>query len=203
VDLVLELARARDARVKGLGAVEPGRSVGLEKAVARGGQTDGVVACSRTTRGLEGHNLVEAVLNDPTNASAGYTVFHRRRMGVASFTASSVQARDHGLCVHDTWKPASRVSLTIGLRAEFVGTRDLVFDTDIERGWNLGPRLGAAWLLTPDARNVLRAGYSVLHDMPQAVLIASVGATRVARTDDYDNDLDGVRRSAMSGQGAG
>ena len=128
------------------------------------------------------------MLNDPANASAGYTVFHRRQMGVASFTASSVQARDYGLYVQDTWKPASRLSLTIGLRGEFVRTRDLVFDTDIEHGWNLGPRLGAAWLLTPDARNVLRASYGVLHDMPQAVLIASIGATRVARTDYYDND---------------
>jgi hypothetical protein len=59
VDLVLELARARDARVKGLGEVEPGRSVRLEKAVARGGQTDGVVARSGTTRGLDQPLLAE------------------------------------------------------------------------------------------------------------------------------------------------
>ena len=135
----------------------------------------------------DGQNLVEAVPIDPANPPPVTRCSTGGRWGWRRSRPRLCRPGTTG-CTMRTPKPASRLSLTFGLRGEFVRTRDLVFDTDIEHGWNLGPRLGAAWPLTPDARNVLRASYGVLHDMPQAVLIASIGATRVARTDYYDND---------------
>ena len=53
MDIVLELARALDARVEGLGALVPGRPVRLQEPSACGGQPDRMVAGARDARGLD------------------------------------------------------------------------------------------------------------------------------------------------------
>lgn len=144
-----------------------------------------------------GQNLVEGVLRDAGAPSAGYVVFHRRQLGAEAITYSSVEAQDYGFHVQDSWKPADRLTLAVGLRADLVKTNDLIFDTTIENAWNVAPRLGATWRLTDEGRSVLRGSYAIVHDMPQAVLIASIGSTRNAQADYYDNDLDGVFETAI------
>ena len=118
-------------------------------------------------------------------------MFHKRVFGVESATTSSVKAQDYALYVQDTWKPVSQLSLSLGVRADKVITQDMIFDKTIESAWNVGPRLGATYQVTKDGRNVLRGSYSIVHDMPQSIMISSIGSTRIAQTDYYDNNLDG------------
>ena len=146
----------------------------------------------------DGQNLVDAVLNDPNDPAAGYTTFHKRQYAVDSITTKSVKAQDYAFYVQDTWKPVSRLSLSLGVRADKIIEDDLIFDKTIENAWNVGPRLGATYMLTEDGRNVLRGSYSVVHDMPQAIMIATIGSTRLEQTDYYDNNLDGVFDSSVT-----
>ena len=99
-----------------------------------------------------GANLEDAVLKNKADASAGYTVFHKRVFGVESATTSSVKAQDYALYVQDTWKPVSQLSLSLGVRADKVITQDMIFDKTIESAWNVGPRLGATYQVTKDER---------------------------------------------------
>jgi len=139
-----------------------------------------------------GANLEEAVLKDRNNPAAGYTLFHKRVMGVASITTSSVKAQDFAVYAQDTWKPNQRLSISAGLRADYVTTKDMIFDKMLEEAWNIGPRLGATYMVTKDGRNVLRGSWGIVHDMPQSIYISSIGSTRVEQTDYYDNNLDGT-----------
>lgn len=145
----------------------------------------------------DGYAYFDAVLRDRANPAAGYVPFHRRVYGVASITTSSVKAEDYATYVQDTWKPVERLSISAGLRADLVRTSDEIFDVTLERAWNIGPRLGATYMITGDGRNVVRGSWGVVHDMPQSIYMASIGSTRVEQTDLYDNNLDGIFESTV------
>lgn len=150
-----------------------------------------------TTYPNGGQNLQDGVMKDVNNPSAGYTIFHKRQLAVDSITTSSVKAQDYSFYVQDTWKPVPRLSLSLGVRADKIKTEDMIFGVTVQDSWNVGPRMGATYQLTADGKNVLRASYSVVHDLPQAILISTAGSTRLAQTDYYDNNLDGVFESTV------
>jgi hypothetical protein len=144
-----------------------------------------------------GANLEEAVLRSSASPDLGYVVFHKRLMGVESTTSSSVKAQDYAIYAQDTWKPTSRLSITAGVRADYVTTKDVIFSKMIEQAWNIGPRVGATYMVTKDGHNVLRGSWSIVHDMPQSIYIQTIGSTTVAQTDYYDNNLDGTFEMAI------
>ncbi|MBE3123182.1 MAG: TonB-dependent receptor, partial [Planctomycetes bacterium] len=145
-----------------------------------------------------GQNFVAGVLNDPKNPAAGYTIFQKRQYAVDSLTTKSVKAQDYGFYVQDLWKPVPRLSISLGLRADKVIVDDLIFDKNIQHAWEIGPRLGATYMLTADGHNVLRASWTKVADMPQGTLIQALGSTAETQTDYYDNNLDGVFESSVT-----
>ncbi len=134
----------------------------------------------------------EDVLVNPNNLSLGYVPFHRRVYSVSQITTSSVRAKDYAVYLQDTWKPMERLSLNVGVRADWVRGDDMLFGQNLQKGWNVGPRVGATYLLTRDRMNVLRASFAIVHDMPQSIYMASAGTNSAGYTDYYDNQLNGT-----------
>jgi hypothetical protein len=133
-----------------------------------------------------GRNLTN---NPQTNAQGsgiatlllGYTTAGSRGFLLEPYTMTS---HEHSLFVQDDWRISDRLTANLGLRYEVYGAdseeedRLVNFDpvglkliyageegasrsVNKKTRHNLAPRLGLAWDMSGDARNVLRAGYGV------------------------------------------
>ncbi len=144
----------------------------------------------------DGFIYEEQRLRDANNPSAGTVPFHRQYItGARSFLTASGRDKDIGFYVQDTWKPAARLTATLGVRV------DLVRRFDSQRGFarqssaEVGPRLGFSYLLTGDAKNVLRGTFARVHEQLQGGRhgVSSFGGADAAATrDTYDLDGDGT-----------
>ena len=105
----------------------------------------------------DGYILNEVRQIDPTSPSAGTVSFHRRYEGPLETMTTDARDRDIGIYVQDSWKPNARLTANVGVRADFVRRFDNVYGVERMKSVNVGPRFGIAYLVTEDARNVLRA----------------------------------------------
>jgi hypothetical protein len=150
----------------------------------------------------DGFIFEEQRLRDPTNPAAGTVPFHRQYLtGELSLLSASGRDKDIGFYVQDTWKPSARLTATLGVRV------DLVRRFDAQRGFSrqssteVGPRLGFSYLLTSDAKNVLRGTFARMHEQLQGGRhgVSSFGGSdRAATQDTYDLDGDGRFESVFN-----
>jgi len=68
------------------------------------------------------------------------------------------KARDtnYAFYAQDSWKPNDRITASLGLRFDYVRREDQVKNITRQTSWTVQPRVGATYMLTEDARNVLR-----------------------------------------------
>ena len=121
--------------------------------------------------------------------------FHQRLVNPLEISTLGARDHDYGFYVQDNWKPTERLSVNIGIRADTVRRYDSLFDVERMNAISVGPRVGFSYLVTGDARNVLRASWGRIHDAVNGRDYAT--GDRPARSspsqiDRYDNDLDGV-----------
>src|SRR5207249_1621279 len=72
--------------------------------------------------------------------------------------------KDTAVYVQDSWRPHPRITTNLGLRVDWIRRHDELLNIYRERSTAVQPRLGVAYLVTQDARNVLRASYSRLYE---------------------------------------
>ena len=127
---------------------------------------------------------------------AGTVPFHRQYViGTLDQHTASGRDRDIGLYVQDTWKPGSRLTATVGLRVDFVRRYDALRDLVRQNSTEIAPRLGFSYLLTEDAKNVLRGSYVRIHQQLMGTRhpVAAFGGDDAAGLrDEYDANGDGV-----------
>ena len=132
---------------------------------------------------------------DPNNPSAGTVPFHRQYVvGPLEQHTASGRDRDIGLYVQDTWKPTSRLTATMGVRVDFVRRYDARRSLTRQSSTEIGPRLGFSYLLTGDAKNVLRGTYGRIHQQLMGTRhpVAAFGGDDAAGLrDTYDANGDG------------
>lgn len=104
------------------------------------------------------------VSGDETDPSQGAVPFFRERRSVAEVQIRGARDRDFGLYFQDSWKPNERLTLNLGLRVDFVKRHDQLRNFDRMNSTIFGPRVGFSFLLTEDARNVLRGFAGRVHE---------------------------------------
>ncbi len=137
-----------------------------------------------------GFTLEEDVLRVPGDINGGFVPFHRQILDGTSLTTYKQKTNDYAAYVQDAWRPVPRLTINGGVRVDHIDTRDLVFNVTSQRSTEVGPRFGANYALTADARNVARAHWVLVQDQPGT--ITTVGNPSLGIRDLYDLNLDGT-----------
>jgi hypothetical protein len=150
-------------------------------------------AKSTTYYANNGFTLEDVVLRDSANPAGGVIPFHRRYVdaGGQGIVTSYIGADDYALYAQDRWRPTQRLTLTVGFRADWVASRDLIFHVDTSKAWNYAPRIGGAFVLTKNLKNVVRASWGRVTDIPNASYLGTAGTAVSGLRDEYDLDLNG------------
>ncbi len=148
-----------------------------------------------------GQNAESERLRDPNNMNSGTVPFSRTFVTSALETVNT-EGRDHdyGIYLQDTWRPIPRLTMTLGVRADFVRRFDVLRNFEIEKSVEVAPRLGGALLLDDDAKNVVRASFARVHRQlmggRDAVAAFSGNPTASSKTT-YDANGDGIFESEV------
>jgi len=133
-----------------------------------------------------GNNIQQdAVLNDPNDPSKGYTIFHTQSVDRASLVSRYITANDYAWYIQDRWHPFSRLSITAGVRPDWISGRDALFKVTTQHSWNIAPRVGGAFVLTKNQKNVIRASWSKITDITNSSYLGAAGSSTVTTTDTY------------------
>ena len=111
-----------------------------------------------------GFILEEQRMVNPGNAAAGTVPFHRQSIiGGLNLDQSNGRDKDIGVYGQDTWRAGSRLTTTLGLRVDLVRRFDVLRNLERQSSTEIAPRLGFSYLVTSDAKNVLRGTYGKYH----------------------------------------
>jgi hypothetical protein len=137
---------------------------------------------------LEEHRMV-----NPSNPAAGTVPFRRRYFEPAVLSTREAVDRNIGFYVQDNWRPTNRLVINAGVRFDWVQRNDNLFDIERENAWQVGPRIGFSYMLTQDAKNILRGSYVRVHEQMMgrdAITLFGAGSA-ATEINDYDLNLDG------------
>ncbi len=148
----------------------------------------------------DGFVLEERRMREVGNPAAGLVPFHRRYQSPATLLTRAARDRNIGFYVQDNWRPTDRLTANIGVRFDHVRRNDEVFNITRQESWSIGPRVGFSYLVTRDAKNVLRASYVRVHEqMMGRDAVTTFGATEAAtQRDEYDLDANGSFESVVT-----
>jgi hypothetical protein len=137
---------------------------------------------------LEEHRMVNS-----SNPAAGTVPFRRRYFEPAVLSTREAVDRNIGFYVQDNWRPTNRLVVNAGVRFDWVQRNDNLFDIERENAWQVGPRIGFSYMLTQDAKNILRGSYVRVHEQMMgrdAITLFGAGSA-ATEINDYDLNLDG------------
>jgi len=137
---------------------------------------------------------------DPNDPLKGTVAFHRQYRNPVDVI--SRQARDGDVAVYaqDTWRPNDRLTTTFGVRTDWTKRFDKLFNVTREKAHIVQPRVGFSYLVTKDARNVLRGSFVRVGEqmMGRDQVTLFGGDATVNIIDRYDLDGDGVFETERS-----
>lgn len=120
-----------------------------------------------------------------------YVPFHRHFRTPTSFPGIVGTTKVLGFYAQDKWVPHPRLTLSLGVRFDKQSNLD-AFGIQRLNSWSVGPRLGLAYSLTKDSRDVVRVSWGRVHDVIYNQAAPSFGNRAAAMRDEWDNDLDGI-----------
>src|SRR5258708_22551423 len=146
-----------------------------------------------------GFEFQEMRLSDPNNLNSPLVPFHLRYRTPASQPSISEHDRDTALYVQDSWRPHPRITTNLGLRVDWIRRHDELLNIYRERSTAVQPRVGIAYQVTGDARNVLRASYSRLYEQVNGRdYIVTFGNTGGVTTKDVYFDKNGAQTTVIT-----
>ena len=149
----------------------------------------------------DGFILEEQRMVNPTNAAAGTVPFHRQFIiGDLNLDQSNGRDKDIGFYGQDSWK-AGRLTTTLGVRLDLVRRFDVLRKLQRQSSTEVAPRLGFSYLLTSDAKNVLRGTYGKYHQQLMGTRnpVPSFGGNDAqGLRNTYDLDANGTFETVIS-----
>jgi hypothetical protein len=127
---------------------------------------------------------------DASNPSAGVIPFMQQTVGATQVVTSNIRADDYAGYLQDRWRPSSRLTINAGLRADYIAAEDLLFHVTTEHAWNYAPRIGVAYVLTKNQKNVIRANWARITDIPNSSYFGTAGNEQAAITNAYSLGLN-------------
>ncbi|MFB3852706.1 MAG: TonB-dependent receptor domain-containing protein [Vicinamibacterales bacterium] len=142
----------------------------------------------------DGFVLEEVRLADPANLSSALVPFHRRYRSPTRLQTRAARASNIAFYLQDQWKPNARLTATAGVRVDTIRRKNALYDLTTMKSTEVGPRVGVSYMLTSDARNILRASYSRVTEIVNGrdSFSGIGGAPGATTTDLYDANGDGV-----------
>src|SRR6202789_2353053 len=143
-----------------------------------------------TTYYANGGGIVQedSALNNPKDPTKGHPVFPPQSVNrKKSFLSTYIGANDYAWYVQDRWHPFPRLSITVGLRPDWISGRDDQFKVTTQHSWNWAPRVGGAYVLTSNQKNVVRASWTRITDITNASYLGTAATSTVTTTDIYYN----------------
>jgi len=145
----------------------------------------------------DGFTLERRRQRDPNNPAAGLVPFYRRFDTPSEVLTTAARDRDYAFYVQDSWKPHPRITANLGLRTDFVRRFDDIYKVERMNSTNVGPRAGLTYMVTPDARNVVRFSFGRLIEQvngrdPITTYSPFTQPSQRERREQYDADGDGV-----------
>ena len=128
------------------------------------------------------------------NPSLGTVPFVRYYADPTEITTRSARDQNWAFYVQDNWKPTNRLTVNVGLRADRVKRVDQIFDITRQNSWTIQPRFGFSYLLTEDAKNLLRGTWVRVGEQMMGrdaiTTFGGSGTVNIRRL--FDNDLNGT-----------
>jgi hypothetical protein len=120
--------------------------------------------------------------------------FYREYADPLDITTRRARDSNYATYIQDSWRPNNRLTANVGIRADYVRREDKVFNITRQASWTIQPRVGFTYMVTQDAKNVLRASWVRLGEQVMGRdAVTTFGADNtVSFRREYDNDLDGV-----------
>jgi hypothetical protein len=142
----------------------------------------------------DGFVLEEVRLADSNNLSSALIPFRRRYRTPERVQTRAARASDIAFYAQDSWRPTDRLTAIAGVRVDVIRRRNALYDVTTMKTTEVGPRLGASYMLTSNARNILRASYSRITEIVNGRDSLSGIGTSPGTTiiDQYDANGDGV-----------
>jgi hypothetical protein len=148
-----------------------------------------------------GFILEERRMVDPRNAAAGTVPFHRQHViGDLNLDQSNGRDKDIGFYAQDSWR-ANRLTTTLGIRVDLVRRFDVLRNLQRQSSTEVAPRLGFSYVLTADAKNVLRGTYGKYHQQLMGTRnpVPSFGGNDAqGMRNEYDLDSNGVFETVIT-----
>jgi hypothetical protein len=136
---------------------------------------------------------------DPTNFAAGLTPFHLRYNSPNSLPTIAARDKDIGIYVQDSWKPTARMAISAGLRVDAIRRFDAILGVQRMKSTEIGPRLGVSYMLTKDAKNVVRFFVGRVHNaMAGNDVVESFATTSPVITRDVYIDRNGIQTTVIT-----
>ena len=146
-----------------------------------------------------GFVLQEDRFIDPANHLAGTTPFHLRTRSPVVVPTIREHDRDIAFYVQDSFTPTPRLTANVGLRVDFIKRQDKILGIDRQKSTAVQPRVGLSYLITEDARNVIRASYGRLYEQVNGRdYIVTFGSLGAVDTTDVYIDKTGNRTSVFT-----
>jgi hypothetical protein len=146
-----------------------------------------------------GFVLQEDRFVNTANPAAGTTPFHLRYRTPLVVPTIREYDRDIAFYVQDSWTPTERLTVNAGLRTDVIKRHDKILDFDRMNSTAVQPRLGFSYLVTRDARNVVRASYGRLYEQVNGRdYIVQFGGLGAVETTDVYIDKAGNRSTIVT-----
>jgi len=143
-----------------------------------------------------GYALEEVVLRDASNPAAGFVPFHRQIFDRVDVPTRWADGHDYSVYLQDAWRPLPRLTVSAGIRADFIDRYDAAFNVSTMNSAELGPRFGVNYLLSNDGRHAVHGSWTRVADVI-AQTWQSAGSNVSGLRDLYDTDLDGAFETAF------